>query len=75
MKNKIDWVWVDCFNSFPLNKKQYTILKKYFKLCYVSPELQQQPEKISTYKKIIITQKLIPDMICTKIYNINKWIN
>ena len=27
MKNKVNWVWVDCFTEFPLNDKIYQILK------------------------------------------------
>src|SRR5687768_3098231 len=27
MKGKVDWVWVDCFNSFPLDELSYTKLK------------------------------------------------
>lgn len=46
MKGKLDWVWIDCFTKNPLNKDKYIMLKKAgFKLCFVSPELQNQPEK------------------------------
>ena len=71
MKNKIQWVWVDCFTKFPLSLKTYTILKKYFKLCYVSPELQQQYDKIMEYKHFFLNFNLIPNAICCKYYNIN----
>ena len=71
MKGKVQWVWIDCFSKFPLNKNTYQLLKKDFKLCYVSPELQQQYSKIIEYKNLFLNKNLIPDAICSKIYNIN----
>ena len=76
MKGKIEWVWVDCFTKNPLNKLTYSILKNAgFKLCFVSPELQNQKEKIEEYKKYFNEENIIVDMICTKSYNIEKWEN
>ena len=46
-----------------------------FKLCLVSPELQGQPEKIDCYKKYIQDNKINFDAVCTKSYNIQKWIS
>ena len=75
MKNKIQWVWVDCFTKFPLNKEIYDLIKKeQKKICIVSPELQKQPEKIKIYRDYIIQNNIIPDMICTKDHNIYQWI-
>ena len=74
MKNKVEWVWVDCFTKNPLNKENYNILKDAgFKLCFVSPDLQQQPEKIEEYKNYFYKNNIRLDMICTKHYNIGKW--
>ena len=74
MKGKIDWVWVDCFTMNPLTKEIYNKLKEYgFKICFVSPELQNQPEKIIEYKNFFIEQKIDLDMVCTKKYNVYKW--
>ena len=76
MKGKVDWVWVDCFSKVPLNRENYKILKEAgFKLCFVSPELQNQSEKIKEYKDYFIKENIILDMICTKSYNIEKWEN
>ena len=52
--DKINWIWVDYFNIFPLDKKTYIYLKENnFKICLVSPELQgYKIEKI--YLDIII---------------------
>lgn len=74
MKDKIKWVWVDCFTNNPLNVENYVLLKNLgLKICFVSPELQQQPEKIDEYKMFFKDNKIHLDMICTKIYNIEKW--
>jgi hypothetical protein len=48
MKGKIDWIWVDCFTKNPLTREIYQILKNAgFKLCFVSPELQNQNNKLN----------------------------
>lgn len=74
MKGKVNWVWVDCFTQNPLSKEKYIILKEAgFKLCFVSPELQNQPEKIEEYKTYFNKNEIKLDMICTKSYNINLW--
>ena len=65
MKNKADWVWVDCFNKMPLDKRHYQLLKKHFKLCIVAPELQGHPEK----QTALFRKRLAPfeiDAVCTK---------
>jgi hypothetical protein len=69
------FVWVDCFNIFPLNNELYNIIKnENKKICIVSPELQKQSEKIELYRDIIINNNIILDMICCKEYNIIRWI-
>lgn len=74
MKGKIKWVWVDCFSKLPLNNSIYKQIKKMdYKLCFVSPELQGQPEKIEEYFGQIYKEKIYFDAICTKVYNINNW--
>jgi hypothetical protein len=70
-----DYVWIDCFTKFPLNKENYDIFKKYKKICIVSPELQKHSiDKIEEYRNYIIENNIIPDMICCKEYNIIYWI-
>lgn len=74
MKGRIEWVWVDCFTKNPLTKENYHILKTAgYKLCFVSPELQNQPGKIDEYKSYFDNNQIVLDMVCTKVYNINKW--
>jgi hypothetical protein len=63
--NKVDWVWVDCFNDLPLNQAVYKQLKKHFKICLVSPELQGYPvAQIEVFKKQIKGMQI--DAVCTK---------
>jgi hypothetical protein len=74
-KDMFSTIWVDCFTKFPLNKEIYQLVKKENKkICIVSPELQKQPKKIEIYRSYIIENNIFPDMICTKEYNIYKWI-
>lgn len=71
MKNKVNWIWVDCFSKFPLSIDNFYLLKSLgYKLCLVSPELQGHSKNIQD--KLIEKMKLIPfDAICTK--NSKKW--
>ncbi len=74
MRNKVEWVWVDCFSIFPLNKKIYSEMKNCgYKICIVSPELQGQFDKIEEYGQYMKINGLIPDAVCTKLFNIEKW--
>jgi len=74
MKGKVNWVWVDCFTRNPLTPEIFKILKDDgFKLCFVSPELQNQPDKLVEYKEYFKKNDIVLDMICTKYYNIEKW--
>ena len=73
MKGKVNWVWVDCFTRNPLTPEIFKILKDDgFKLCFVSPELQNQPDKLVEYKEYFKKNDIVLDMICTKYYNIEK---
>ena len=75
MQGKVNWVWVDCFTMLPINNEIYRKIKDMgYKLCLVSPELQGQPERLKLYAKQIEGEKIKFDAICTKEYNINKWI-
>ena len=75
IKDMISWIWIDCFTELPLNKDNYIKIKQLNKkICIVSPELQNQKEKIEIYKKQLEDCNIIPDAICCKIYNIIEWI-
>lgn len=76
MKGRAEWVWVDCFTKNPLNPTIYDELKKHgFKICFVSPELQSQPEKIKEYKLYFENNNIKIDMICSKSHNKDIWID
>jgi hypothetical protein len=75
MQNMISWIWVDCFSIMPLNQETYNIfVKDNKKLCIVSPELQNQKDKIQYYREYLIQNKITPNAICCKLQNIYEWI-
>lgn len=75
VKDLVEWVWIDCFNDSPLDKKSYNMIKKLgLKICLVSPELQgHDKNKIDMFKESIKNNKFKIDAICTKYYNIKYW--
>ena len=73
MRGMVEWVWVDCFNHFPLTYSQFKKLKDYnFKLCMVSPELQGRfkKEDIINFKNNIFKNNIQGDAVCTKYPNL-----
>jgi hypothetical protein len=75
LKNKVKWVWIDCFSKLPYTPQIDKLLKNNnFSICLVSPELQNQENKIELYKNQINKSNIFSNMICTKINNIKKWL-
>lgn len=69
-----EWVWLDCFSKIPVSYENYLELKQMgYKLCFVSPELQGQPEKISVYKEKLAKDGIVPDAVCTKVCYMPAW--
>ena len=69
LAGKIDWVWVDCFTHFPLSGEEAQRLRHAgFKLCLVSPELQQRSalEEIPALRKLLADRGIVADAVCTK---------
>lgn len=69
LAGKVDWVWVDCFNDYPLTKESEVLLHQMgFKLCLVSPELQGRPlpEAIHLTQAWLTKQGIVTDAVCTK---------
>ena len=69
LKGMVDWVWVDCFTSFPLDLKGFKMLKAAgFKLCFVSPELQGFTEysSVKKFRNRIDSIGIKGDAVCTK---------
>jgi len=68
-KNLVEWVWVDCFTMCPLTKDIENKLRDAgFKICLVSPELHGRFFEIDKMKGLKI------DAVCTKKYNMWKWL-
>lgn len=62
----VEWVWVDCFTRNVLTPEVYATLKKHFKICIVSPELQAHPvEMIQEFKQAFEGFEI--DAVCTKV--------
>lgn len=65
-KDKIKWVWIDYFTTFPLTNEVFMILKNaQFKICLVSPEIQEK-SILSTNQLLELCKNFEIDAICTK---------
>ena len=74
MAGRAQWVWVDCFTKIPIDRETFKELKALgYKLCFVSPELEGQEEKLAEYKEYIREQGIVFDAVCTKSYHIKDW--
>lgn len=65
----VDWVWVDCFTRFPLDKSDAKKLRSAgFRLCLVSPELQGRTaeDSIPALRQQLIGLGINADAVCTK---------
>jgi hypothetical protein len=75
MAGKVDWIWVDCFSKIPIGRAEYDELKSLgYKLCFVSPELEGRDADIETYRKQLDDEEMVMDAICTKSYNVTRWM-
>ena len=66
----IDWVWIDCFNQFPLTSGELAELNRTdLKTCIVSPELQGRDahQEIPLMKERFWASNFMPTAVCTKI--------
>lgn len=69
LAGKVDWVWVDCFNHFPLGfDEAQKLINAGFKLCIVSPELQGREAEtgIKEMATLLTTRGIVPAAVCTK---------
>jgi hypothetical protein len=65
LAGRVNWVWADCFTKQPFDHDSYNALKKHFKLCVVSPELQgRSTSSIPDFAAELKPFKV--DAICTK---------
>jgi len=74
LESKIDWVWLDCFNGFPLSKEEFKVLiSSSLKICLVSPELHGPPRNkndINRFKLFLDNLGSEVDAVCTKFPNL-----
>ena len=76
MKDRINWVWVDCFRKFPMDNISHNIFTDIgLKLCLVSPELQNRENEINSYIDIVKDRGFKIDAVCSKINNYISWNN
>ena len=69
LSGMVDWVWVDCFTRFPLKKEQADqLINAGFRLCIVSPELQDRKERdyVIEFRREIELLGIKGDAVCTK---------
>ena len=65
----VDWVWIDCFTRFPLNRAGLEELREAgLSLCIVSPELQGRTRDADIRDFIAEFARLgvVPEAVCTK---------
>ncbi len=70
--NKLNYVWIDTFTKFPINKKNKKILDKFHK-CLVSPDRWNRTKDIKKYIKIIKRNNIRIDSVMTSLSNVKKW--
>ncbi|MBF0136923.1 MAG: hypothetical protein H7833_05200 [Magnetococcus sp. DMHC-1] len=69
LAGQIDWVWVDCFTRFPLDRTDYHRLREAgLRLCLVSPELQGRTDtqEIMQMRTLLDHNGMFMDAVCTK---------
>lgn len=69
LAGKVDWVWVDYFSRFPLNRRSAGRLTDAgFRLCLVSPELQGRKPETGIFQLALFLkeQNILADAVCTK---------
>lgn len=69
LAGQIEWVWVDCFTRFPLDRAAADALHGAgFKLCLVSPELQGRDAEteIPTLRGHLNDFGIVAEAVCTK---------
>ncbi len=76
MASLVEWVWVDTFTKIPLTQEQQEELHQLgLKLCFVSPELQGQPNKVNEYIQELHNKQINLDAVCCKTHFIDAWIS
>ena len=69
LAGRVQWIWVDCFTHFPLSATDAARLQAAgFKLCLVSPELQQRnaEDEIPALRALLRERGITAEAVCTK---------
>lgn len=65
LAGQVEWLWTDCFTRMPFDPVTYERLRRAFKICVVSPELQGRScEQITSYCAQLRPYPV--DAVCTK---------
>ena len=73
----VDWVWVDCFSRFPLDRAGWMRLKDAgLRLCLVSPDLvgRVSEHEILAQRALFAEWRVEPDAVCSKLPMIPVWM-
>jgi len=76
LAGRVDWVWVDCFSRFPLDRTGWMRLREAgFRLCVVSPELvgRVSESEILALRRMFSAWGVQPDAVCAKLALIPAW--
>jgi hypothetical protein len=76
LQSRVDWVWVDSFTRFPLDRQGWLRLRDAgFRLCLVSPELVGRPPapEILALRSALADWGVVPDAVCAKLSAIPLW--
>jgi len=76
LAGQVDWVWVDCFSRFPLDRAGWLRLRDAgFRLCLVSPELvgRSSESEILALRRMFASWGVAPDAVCAKLTMIPVW--
>lgn len=70
LNDKVGWVWLDCFEGFPLDREGCAELAASgVKICLVSPELHGPPrseQDIIAFQSTLLNNDMVVDAVCTK---------
>jgi len=72
--NKLNWVWIDTYKSFPIKNQKDVKSISSFKKCLVCPERWGRKKDIVIYKNKLKSLKLDLDAVMTSYKTSNFWI-